>query len=181
MKNLNVVQKTVEVFKTLTLIGVVVNLIWAVLSLIGTGVWCGQVEIRDLLGVNITEELIQEMDMGGYHVTLVALLSDFVFAITDAILFLFAHLYLKAELVDGTPFTERGAKKVRNFGVKMIVLPLVAVIITAVIYEIFGVAQPENIDNGTALVFGVCLILLSLIFRYGAELEAKANGKEQDK
>ena len=49
-------------------------------------------------------------------------------------------------------------------------MPLAAVIISAVIYECFGLARPGDWGNGAAVVLGVALILFSLILRHGAEL-----------
>ena len=50
-------------------------------------------------------------------------------------------------------------------------MPLVAVIISAVIYECFDLARPGDWGNGTAVVLGIALILFSLVLRHGAELQ----------
>lgn len=107
---------------------------------------------------------------------LIGVLGDFVPALTEGLLFLFAWRYFKQELADGTPFTVSGANQVRNLGIKTIVMPLVAISISAVIYECFGVTRTGNWDNGSAVVLGISLILFSLILRHGAELR-EANGK----
>lgn len=98
------------------------------------------------------------------------LLGDFVLALTDGLLFFFALRYFKQELADGTPFTVAGADQVRNLGVKTIVMPLVAVFLSDVIYQLYGVTRPGDWDNGTEIVLGIALILFSLILRHGAEL-----------
>jgi hypothetical protein len=96
--------------------------------------------------------------------------------LTDGFLFFFANRYFKQELADGTPFTLAGARQVKSLGIKTIVMPLVAVIISAVIYECFDLTRPGDWGNGTAVVLGIALILFSLVLRYGAELR---EGKEK--
>lgn len=54
-------------------------------------------------------------------------------------------------------------------------MPLVAAIISAVIYECFGLTHPSDRGNGTAVVLGIALILFSLVLHHGAELR---EGKE---
>lgn len=78
----------------------------------------------------------------------------------------------------GTPFTLAGAEQIKSLGIKTIVMPLVAAIISAVIYECFGLAHPGDRGNGTAVVLGIALILFSLVLRHGAELR---EGKVREK
>ena len=105
------------------------------------------------------------------HAGICALLSAAVMTLTDGVLFLFAWQYLKAEEAAGTPFTVSGADTVKKLGIRIIVLPLVAVIISAVIYGCFGLTPDVDISSGGCVITGGVLILVSLIFRYGAELE----------
>ena len=55
-------------------------------------------------------------------------------------------------------------------------LPLVASILIAVVYGVFDVSRGLGGDwcNEAGLTMGIVLILASLVFRYGAELEEKA-------
>lgn len=99
------------------------------------------------------------------------LLSDTVFALTDGFLCLFAWNYFKTELTDGTPFTHNGADKVRSLGIKAIVMPIVAVIISVVIYACFDITNTPDWSNAVSVELGIVLILASLVFHYGAELE----------
>lgn len=87
---------------------------------------------------------------------------------------------LKKELADGTPFTQSGADQILRLGIRTIVLPLVAEILRAVFYEVFDVAQALRTDSGNlpSLIMGIVLILVSLIFRYGAELEGRKEMEE---
>ena len=108
------------------------------------------------------------------------LLADAILALTDGTLLAFALAYFKAEQADGTPFTHRGADQIRRLGIRTIVLPLVAAIVVAVICAAFDLPQGSvEWSNLTSIGLGIALILVSLIFRYGAELEARnASGNE---
>ncbi|MGN1000022.1 MAG: hypothetical protein ACI4PO_10760, partial [Faecousia sp.] len=103
------------------------------------------------------------------------LLVDVILALTDGTLLAFALGYFKTEQADGTPFTKRGADQILRLGIRTIVLPLVAAILCAIVCEILGVPQNAVRDWGNlnSLGMGIVLILASLIFRYGAELEEK--------
>ena len=97
-------------------------------------------------------------------------------ALTDGILLAFALHYFRTEQADGTPFTKRGADEIRRLGIRTIVLPLVAAILAATVHGVFHLPANAGSDwsNAYSLIMGVALILASLVFRYGAELEEKA-------
>ena len=52
-------------------------------------------------------------------------------------------------------------------------MPIVAVVIASVITVCLGAERSGDISNFPSLVTGIVLILSSLIFRYGAELEQR--------
>ncbi|WP_418751394.1 hypothetical protein [Frisingicoccus sp.] len=175
MKTLESIQKTYKVFKTLAKIAMILSFIWAGITLVGLlcGIaWCTGGHVY---GISM-ENALRLTQAAGLGQMIGALLADFVFALTDGLLFFFTHRYLKQEQADGTPFTMAGADQVRNLGIKTIVMPLVAVTISAVIYECFGMIHPSDRGNGTAVVLGIALILFSLVLRHGAELR-----KEKEK
>lgn len=80
-------------------------------------------------------------------------------------------VYFNTEQKDGTPFAEKGADKIKDFMIKTIVMSLVAIIISVIVRQIFKVTSGADLDNGSEIVTGIVLILVSVIFRYGAELE----------
>lgn len=101
------------------------------------------------------------------------LLTDLVFLTTDAILLAFAHRYFKIEQAEGTPFTQSGAKLVQKMGIRCIWMPIVAMVIASVILVCLGVEKGGDMSNLPTVATGIVLILASLIFRYGAELEER--------
>ena len=172
MKILESIQKTYKVFETLAKIATILSFIWAgtlLLGVLGGIVWQSG---GNIVGVPV-EYALKLTQTGAVLQMIGVLLGDFVPALTEGLLFLFAYHYFKQELADGTPFTASGANQVRNLGIKTIVMPLVAISISAVIYECFGVTRTGNWDNGTEIVLGIALILFSLILRHGAEMREK--------
>lgn len=107
------------------------------------------------------------------------LLVDMILALTDGTLLVFAVRYFKAEQADGSPFTQQGADRVLHLGILLIVLPAVATILVGVLHGIFDMPQIEAADvgNGTSVMMGIMLILVSLILRYGAEMEENRDAR----
>lgn len=173
MKTLEPIQKTFRVFQVLTKIAMILSFVWAGLAALGllcAMVWYnGGVVIganpEALLSLTVTSSLKQMMGV---------LLSELAFALADGTLLAFAFRYFRQEQAEGTPFTHNGAAQIKRLGIRTIVLPLVAAILSAVFYEVFGLSQSVKTDwdNLTSVSLGIVLILASLIFRYGAELEA---------
>ena len=64
-------------------------------------------------------------------------------------------------------------EQLKKLGIRCIYLPIVAMVIVAVILTCLNVERGGDWDNLPSLVTGLLLILASLIFRYGAELEEK--------
>ena len=63
----------------------------------------------------------------------------------------------------------------KRLGILLIVLPAVAAIVVGVLHGIFDMTQIKAADvgNGTSVMMGIMLILVSLILRYGTELEER--------
>lgn len=177
MKSLETIQKTCKVFYVLAKIAMSLSFIWAGLNAAGVVcciIWHG-IGVPDLVA-----EILAKYNIGEIK-TIGVLLADFVFGITDGILFFFAARYLKRELADGTPFTAEGAKQVMSLGVKTIVMPLVAITVYAIIYACFDLSQYDKFSNATSVVLGIALILVSLILRHGAEIRGEDyNDKAQN-
>lgn len=174
MKSLLTIQKTFRVFQILTKIFMILSFVWA--GLAGLGLLCGVVWYSGGRVVGGSREMMQLlMHTDSLKQMLGVLLSDIVFALTDGTLLVFAYRYFKKEQADGTPFTQSGAEQIKRLGIRSIVLPLVATILSAVFYAVFDVPQAIGTDSGnlSGIAIGIVLILASLIFRYGAELEGR--------
>ncbi|MGN0906609.1 MAG: hypothetical protein ACI4NM_05620 [Bullifex sp.] len=105
------------------------------------------------------------------------MLSYTVMLTAEAVLMGLTCSYLKKEQADGTPFTVSGADTVRKLGIRFIVLPIITMIIVAVIAEVFDAGEISEAGNMPSVFTGIVLIVVSAIFRYGAELEEEAHRK----
>ena len=167
MKTLETIQKTWGIFKILSKIAMILSFVWA--GLAAFGLVCGLVWMGGgtVVGADL-ETLLTLTGSAGLSHMVGQLLSEIVSGLTDGILFWFALRYFRAELADGTPFTARGSDMVRHLGISVIVMPMVAAIISAVISGCFNLES--SADNGASVTFGIALILFSLVLRHGAEL-----------
>lgn len=87
------------------------------------------------------------------------------------ILMALAYRYFTAELKEGTPFTNAGADRIKQIGIIEIVISIISMSVIDGIYENIGLAEWNRFDDAGGITLGICLILLSMVFRYGAELE----------
>lgn len=168
METLNKIQKTVNVFKVLTLVAMILSFVTGLLLLTGIGIWHGVNEV----GI-IDKSDFSFAELMGYNENIAVIWCAFVTVITDGILLAFTHSYLKHEIADGTPFTERGAAEIKKLGIRIIVLPIVSISICGIICECYGIDPTKDYSNETSVVFGIALIIISMIFRYGAEISRR--------
>ncbi|MCM1184824.1 MAG: hypothetical protein NC337_15760 [Roseburia sp.] len=172
MTNLEKVQKIVNVLRILTLIAAIGALVGVCLMLAGSMT----LFIPALAGFQAmlfdADTLAADLDaaqLGGLLLSLALCCALY------GALLLYAHRCMKAELGEGTPFTQAGANRIRLLGIWSILVPAV----TSAVIELGGAPEGQlDFGGGGGLTIGICLILLSVLLRYGAELEQKA-GKEQ--
>ena len=172
MKQLETIQKTFRVFQTLTKIAYIFSIVGAIICAVGAlcaAAWYSGGQVFGLFGEPVTIFSTGR----GMNEMLAVLLSDFIMLTSEAILLSFAGRYLKAEQADGTPFTETGADTLKRLGIRCIWLPIVAVTVACIICVCFNAEDAGNYSNLPSVAIGIVLILASMIFRYGAELEAK--------
>ena len=172
MEQLERIQKTFRVFQILTKIAYVCSIVGAIICAVGAlcaTAWYTGGQVFSLFGEPITPfstgRAMNEM--------LAVLLGDFIMITAEAILLSFAHRYLKAEQAAGTPFTETGAEQLKKLGIRCIWLPIVAMVVVNVIGVCCNAEDVGSYSNLPSLATGIVLILASMIFRYGAALEAK--------
>lgn len=173
MNNLEKVQKAMKVFETLTLIAAILTFTCALFTFAGSMTLfftSGFEGLNNLLNRLSDTANINPVQLRGI------LLSFALCCALDGVLFIYAYRYFKAELGEGTPFTQAGADRMRMLGVQCIIISLVSEVVTSVIYSSEELEGMINFDAG-GLVLGIFLILLSTVLRYGAEMEYKAKTK----
>lgn len=109
MKTLETIQKTCKVFYSIAKVVMILSFMWAGINAVGA-ITCLIGHLIGELPGGIIDDILEQN--GGNLKTIGVFLGDFVFGLTDGLLFLFASRYLKQELSDGTPFTAEGAKQV---------------------------------------------------------------------
>ena len=172
MEQLQKIQKTFHIFEILTKIAYIFSIVGAVFCAVGALCalcYLSGGQVFSLFGEPITIfSTTRTMSE-----TLAIMLADFVIITVEAILLSFALRYLKAEQAAGTPFTEAGADMLKKLGIRCIWMPIVAMVLASVIGVCYNVENIGSDSNLPSLATGIVLILASMIFRYGAALEAK--------
>ncbi|MCQ2485378.1 MAG: hypothetical protein MJ168_08600 [Clostridia bacterium] len=101
--------------------------------------------------------------------------AGFIITAADAILCRLSQKYFENELIVGTPFTFEGANEMKRLGIFAIALPLgsyiLAEIVSTVICNLMSASCDLNVDNGGSVSVGIMFIIMSIIFKYGAEVK----------
>lgn len=105
----------------------------------------------------------------------IALLCESVVLVFGAIEAICVCRYFKLELSEGTPFTETGAKSITKLGILFIVVDILSAAFSSAMEKFAFVS--EGIEHGGGIGIGICLILLAMVVRYGAELEQRGRAK----
>lgn len=169
MTHLEKIQKAVKVLKILARIAAVFVFIGAAFALVGsiTLFIPGLSGLKSLLFDPVT--LVANINSAQFR----GLLLSLAFCLAmDGALLLYAVHCLRLELAEGTPFTKAGADRAKNLGVWSIVVALLSAVAESFV-DIAENLEGETFDNAGGIVIGICLILFSLILRYGAELESE--------
>lgn len=165
MKFLNTIQKVVKVARILVIIAISLFFAGALYELILIGI---EFLTHGTKAVNI-ESVLHAME----HV---------VHFVANGILLLFVFRYIRHEIHDGTPYTSAGAKELREIGVHTIVHPVITGSIITIIYVLCGKEFPAFFSESSyiGILLGVILVFVSLVLRYGAELERNLKNKDED-
>lgn len=172
MNSLQTIQKTFRIFLRLTHAAKILCIVGAVLG--GVGALCGMTSyygghVFDLFGkpVEIFRPYIN------WKQQYVELFAASIRMIANSILLAFAQDYLETEQADGTPFTMTGAEKLKNLGIRCIWIPIVAIVVAVTVAIWLGEESIGEAGNVFSITTGIVLILASMIFHYGAELEQR--------
>lgn len=169
MTNLEKVQKGMRVLQILSKIILIFAIVGVALASIGATLVATDVanmENQFLHFISVTAEISKGQLVG----TLIAAAVSLLFG---GILTAFVCRYFTAELKEGTPFTNAGADRIKRLGIVEIVLSVISMSVIDGIYEKIGLAEWNRFDDVGGITVGICLILLAMVVRYGAELEHK--------
>ena len=155
MDSLKTIQKTFRIFLRLTHAAKILCIVGAVLS--GVGALCLMTSyygghVFDLFGKPI---MIFRSDTN-WKQQYVELLAASIRMIANCILLAFAQDYL---------------------GIRCIWIPIVAIVVAVTVAVWLGEESIGEAGNAFSITTGIILILVAMIFRYGAELEQQLHGK----
>lgn len=170
MQSLKNVQTWAKVFKVFTIIAIV---------FLSIGIVAGIVSFISITNQSIFEEinklLIENGEDAITSLTAPNLLISVISMVSMLVVEILTLKYINKELADGTPFTYDGAKQLFHLAIIGLVLPVVASLISTVVVLSYGIAfadVEENL-NGVSLGYAIGLIVLSQVFKYGAEVREK--------
>lgn len=179
MTRLETIQKVFGVFKIIARVGMILCCVAAGLAIAGGIIYLSNAEIAffKLGGTTIYMPFVYHFNADAVSNVKIGwtMLSGGVGALLEGILLTFACRYFTLEQKAGTPFTENGAKSLLKLGIMSIVFSVIEITVKAVIYKFIALSEiSEDFLSAWGTILGVCLILFSLVARYGAELEQKA-------
>ncbi len=174
MSNLEKIQKGMRVLQILSKIILVFAVVGTVLAsiaamLVAVGVLNMENQFLHFLSVSA------EMNKGQLAGTLTAVA---IALLLGGILTAFFYRYFTTELKEGTPFTNAGADGIKRLGIKTVLYAISMYIIDGICEEI-GLTEWHRFDDAGGIVFGIFLILLAVVVRYGAELEQKEKARRE--
>lgn len=161
-KGMRVLQIFSKVILVLACVGIVLSSVAAIL--VATDVLNAENQFHNFLSVST--EISKEQLVG----ILTAAACSLLFG---GVLTAFAYQYFTAELKEGTPFTNAGADRIKRLGIIMIVLSVISTSIVGSIYENINLSAGNRFDDAGGITCGICLILIAMVVRYGAELEQR--------
>ena len=176
-KTLQTIQTISKVLKVISLIIFIFCIIGAVICLLGF-----------LLLLAIKDIEVGNMTIKGMLAEEGASISDGIFAmivatlscIGGAITAKFAEIYFKNELNAKTPFTYEGAKELQRLGIISIAIPAGTSLLSSIAFAVYrmfdnSLASSTGYSISIDIGIGIALIIMSVIFKYGAEREEQLN------
>ena len=180
--------KSLKTIQTFSKIGRIISKICFILSIIGA-IGC-LIAILSILGTKDLkfegQTMIGIIETSG--VTFVTVVFDccqgLISCIGSAVLSKFAVIYFTNELDDGTPFTYNGAKEIFRLGILSIAIPAgisIALSIAFTVTKLFWPQLDESalVNDSISITVGLMLIIMSFVFKHGAELDEKIQNNIQ--
>ena len=183
--------KSLQTIQTLSKLGKVlskINYIFCMIGAIGCAVGLASLPFADqgifkIGGVSIHGLIVNN---AGIDLTSLypAMTGAMILCIGQTVLAKYAEIYFRNELTAGTPFTVDGAKELLRLGILTICIPLgcliVAEIVSGIMAGFLNCDDLLKIENADSVILGVMFIIMSVLCRYGAELEMGKNSARID-
>ncbi len=174
MKTLKTVQSIFNVLRILSIIAFVIGILGTVGGLIGGIVSAVSAYMND----DIKNALLSQEQYSTQNI--INSFATAIMYIGQTVIVFFTYRYLKNEVADGTPFTYRGAKELLRLGIiNLSVSVATAVIVSIVVIIACGLTDTQfSYSSNQSIAGGISIIILSYIFKYGAELNENKKAEE---
>ncbi|MCQ4023265.1 MULTISPECIES: hypothetical protein [unclassified Ruminococcus] len=177
MKNsLKTIQVLAQIGRVLSKIAWICCIVGAAGCLIGiASLAVGVDEVFKIGGVTIYGLIKNEtgMSVGSMYASMAV---GMILCLGEIALALFAERYFKNELKAGTPFTLAGANEMTRLGILAICIPVGTTIVAEIAYQVINAVflnvERMNIDNFVSVGLGIAFLVMSVVLRYGAQLNA---------
>lgn len=174
MSNLGKIQKMSKLGRVLCTIVFVFCMIGIISSIVGIAALAiGMENIK--MGAFTIKSIIKYESHASLDTAKIHMATAIILCSGEAVIAKFAEHYFKGELQDGTPFNMERAKELTRLGIITIGVSIGTEIVAEIIYEImsflFGNVGSLNIGNWGSVSVGIAFIIISLLCRYGAEIE----------
>lgn len=163
-----------KIFRRLKLLFVFFAVICFVLALLAASaavVWGIKGEAYIANGGGFLSRIAEALDFGGGGVTLGLFIMDAISFFAIGVLLVATVRCLRAELKEGTPFSEKGAGRTKALGLLYFFVSLATEMAAVILRESFSVAQAESIGIVGGMATGVTLMIMSSVMRYGTRLQ----------
>ena len=176
LKTIQLLAKIGAILSKIIFVFCIVGFCFNVIGIIGLAVGLSDVRIGDVTLKSLIENEAG-LSLGALYAELAV---GAIVTATEAVLSKFAAHYFDREQADGTPFTLGGAKELMRHGILTICLSLGAEILAHIVHGILARSMtgvgPLETGTSSSVAFGVMMLIVALICRYGAEREENRDG-----
>lgn len=180
--------KSLKIIQTLAKIGKIVSKVLFICCVVG---FCGCIVglIALLIGAdkvkfdgkNLNEILIEHADGTTLNTLYDIIVVGIILSAGEAVLCKFTEKYFDKQLAIGTPFDLEFSRSTLKTAILIICIPLVLILLASISHAIFkeclsGV-KSMNLADYSSVGLGVGFIVLSLVYKYGADVIAQSKEK----
>ena len=176
-KSLSIIQTVFKVLRIIAKVVFIICLVGAICSAVGLMILC----LVPFMPQNVTDIILEETDMG-IGAMCIACISGVVACVAEAVIARFCEIYFAHELEAGTPFTYEGSKEIFRLGIISIAVSFGTSVILGIligIAKLVSGASSFDIDASTSIGTGLVFIFLSVVFKYGAEINQNEKQTEE--
>lgn len=187
MKNLEI-KNPLKVIQVISKIAKVISTIVYVCCIIGfVGCFIALLALPSAKNIVVDGKTIEtimreEANMSINSMIMYMLIGLIICAVNTYIAYLTKN-YFKKELEDGDPFTHSGANQLLRLSLIQVISSILVSIVSTIIFAIFKSIYGDIVDyefiNNISLDVGITFFVLSLIFKYGANLRDPKNDNNE--